>query len=478
MKRFLALMVRTIKIFMILLSAMILGTSNYAEAQTLCSTCPDPSSIDCVVSPVSCQQCWDTCIENPPRHRRPIRRVRPQQPEVFDLPRAVGVNLQFPQVACGPIGYWHVNCDKWWAMSAVDAFEFTALEYDLNIMAAPLHSHPWEFQWENPRKLFRSPLLDVIMFAPDSYGYQIRKCDGTMGGVGGHNYITDWETTEMLCFGMPDYTHEQQLLQQACYDRNMPMFDGLYRYYSSQPKIIIVTSKEDDWEMWGLGCRHDQYPCAGYEGYWGIQACDEGLTRAEDWPSWVFDAATDSEGNVDCDVAACNMLRVERKNYLKNKIQAQQDSAERARANNPNAEMLALHAVEIVFFGNKDWQHLTIGCDVLKEVEVDLVSVSLYNMSDGPDHVIPWVMECTGLPAERIIIGEVGLSNTKGEKQYDRIYDWVNRAFELGVRLAFVWDLELPYSYETDWSIVDRETGEWYPGMRAVRDLNDKWREH
>ena len=120
---------------------------------------------------------------------------------------------------------------------------------------------------------------------------------------------------------------------------------------------------------------------------------------------------------------------------------------------------------------------MTVACDILNEIEVDVALVSLYTMSGGPDVALPYVMECTGLPADRIIISEVGLKTSEGEAQYDRIYDWIDKAFELGVRLAYVWDIELtPDTYDTGYSIVDRETGEWYPGMQAVHDLNEKWR--
>ena len=441
----------------------------YAKAQTLCSDCPDPSDLVCAIAPASCQQCWNTCVNElpePPRIRRPDRRVPGQPGEEYPIfDRSVGVNIQFSQTPCAPAPWWPITCQYESVITTEEAIEKTAIEYDLNIFAIAMNHHPWEVEWENPRRAFRTPFADVLVIAPLAWGYQTMGCDGDQiveKGFVGIDYPTDDSMSHTLCYRMPDYTANQRRLKDECYWRNQGIFNGLYEMYGEQKKDIIITSTEDDWDVFGAGCR-DWKPCPAPENYWARDACKSGTLAGQ-----TFE---------DCDIEACWQWRHEMANYLLLQYNKRQAAAMKARKENPMAALRVWHGIEVNFFGTEDWQYITVVKDVIPRMDnpPDFILVSLYSMSDGPEHAINYVMEHTGLPASRIIVSETGTKDHS--KQYDRIYNWINKAFMMGVRLAFVWDVEIGQDvYDTGYSIVDRTTGEWFPGMQAVHDLNEKWR--
>jgi hypothetical protein len=422
----------------LLFSLVILLAAGAAFGQVSCSDCPPLDSVGCQLAPQACEQCWETCYDGRPTFiRRPTRRAAPEQPETWHLPREVGVNLLHVGVSCGPIPWWSVTCHWPEARPMADDMEYVADLYDINAFAFAYDAHPWEKDWENPRRVFRSSSANVIMFHPEYWGYTGDGCSGDVlipRGVIGTTYPTEDATT--LCNPLPEPARDE------CINRNQSVYDGLYQYYRNQKKVIIVATSESDWDMQGIGCRNIDGPCPKPHTY---STCEEWRADVRDYLVWEFDK--------------------------------RQAAARLARQSNQDADLLVLHAVEVNFFGTRDWQTHTVACDVIPRMKrkPDIIALSLYDASGGVAHAVEFVQECTGMPIERIIVSEVGTS--KLDKQYDRIYNWIDEAFTLGIRLAFVWDVELPGSYDTGFSIVDRETGEWYPGMEAVQNLNLKWRE-
>jgi hypothetical protein len=214
-------------------------------------------------------------------------------------------------------------------------------------------------------------------------------------------------------------------------DDNFPwyewsVFDKMYEFYANQDKTIIITNIEADWQLQGVGCRDGEHRPEDYEFY---------------------------------------MLR---------EFNRRQAAAERARAANPDALLRVDHNIEVNFFGNQAWQTHTILCGIIPNMDSppDRISFSLYKMAGDPVEALHYAMECTGLPAYRFFISEVGARNP--EKQYDRITSVVNALFEEGVAFALVWDLDV-WPNDTEWSVVDPVSGEWRGGMFAIQDLNEEW---
>jgi hypothetical protein len=339
-----------------------------------------------------------------------------------------------------------------------------ATEFDLNIIGIYLDEHPWDESqnWAEVKPLFQTPFVDVLMIQPLYWGVTALRCgDGYREVIPAGNTMCEYPT------GLADWCPDEE-----CADRHQNIYEGLYKYHGDEDIQIVVTSSENDWDIFGNGCRAID-ECNLWPGYWALAACENGTGVFEDK---MYNGAVDEDGNVDCYTVACNQLRWDRIHWMRKRLTDRQRAAEWARYKYRDKPLRVWHNVEINFTGTRDWQFVTIVKDVLPYIpEVDSVSISMYRMSGGPEHAIRYVMEHTGLPAHRIFIGEVG--NEKHEDQYDRIFNWVDTAFRMGVRMAFVWDLEYnPDTNSSDWTVVDRETWEWFPGMHAIYDLNVKWR--
>jgi hypothetical protein len=424
--------------------------------------------------PDACNACWETCVDEIPRQppRRGRRAPKPIPVERPDFQRSVGVNLQFISTQCGPAPWWHITCEYPDAVGSCVAVEHVATEFNLNAIAIFLDEHPWDNSqnWSDVRPVFESPFVDTIMVQLLYWGVtgtacgagyrEVREAGNTLS-----EYPTD-DVPEYECSGLWGESLE------GCLDRHQNVFEGFYQNYPDEDVDVIVTSSENDWDIFGSGCRSVD-ECNLFPGFWALEACNDGTGAFEDK---MYIGATDEDGNVDCYTVACNQLRWERRDWMIRRLTERQRAAERARARHPDAKLRVWHNVEINFLGNEDWQFITVVRDVLPYVpQVDSVSISLYAMSGGPEWAIAYVQAHTGLPAHRIFIGEIGEKDHAN--QYDRIYNWTDKAFEMGVRLSFVWDLEYSENtHNSSWTIIDRETWEWFPGMEAVRDLNEKWR--
>jgi hypothetical protein len=334
-----------------------------------------------------------------------------------------------------------------------------------------LDEHPWDNSQNSVEidELFTSSAYDVIMIQPLYWQAQGYGCsDEYRVPIEVGNTLSEYPTDDVAqraCNG------QEGAFLEACLDRHQNVFEGLYQNWGHVDIDAIVTSSENDWDIFGNGCRSID-ECDIWPGHWAIEACQFGYG---DFDDKMYNGAIDESGNVDCYIVACNQLRWERRDWMIRRLTERQRAAERARARHPDALLRVWHNVEVVFTGTEDWQFITVVEDVLPHVpQVDSVSISMYEMSDGPG-AIDWISANTGLPFERIFIGEIG--HRIHSKQYARIFDWVDEAFSKGVRLAFIWDIEYNSdAHQSQWTVVDRDTWEWFPGMEAIRDLNEKWR--
>ena len=106
----------------------------------------------------------------------------------------------------------------------------------------------------------------------------------------------------------------------------------------------------------------------------------------------------------------------------------------------------------------------------------DFIGLSIYNMADDPVVALDYAMACTGLPAYRFFISEVGAVEELPGDQAAAIHAVVDPLFGLGVAFALVWDLEDANSWQTGYSVIDTATGERLSGYAAIQELNATYR--
>jgi len=346
--------------------------------------------------------------------------------------RSVGVNLQVLDKTIAPIQWWHLQAPdgepNWKHVANVRD------RYDLDSVALMLRAHPYVNYNENIKKMFRMDGINNIVIRPEQWGAVDYRCDGSRGLI--------WE----------DYPES--------------LFMEMYHYYAGQDKDIFITNLESDWQAHGAGCRaRDE--CVDdprYRSY--LECCQDPMCELGtylDYLNWI-----------PCEVRACDMQKQDRAGYLLSVFNRRQAAAQGARMAYPRATVRVWHMVEVNFYGNQDWQFFTVLSDVIPRMESppDFIGLSLYQMAGDPEEALQYAMGVTGLPAYRFIISETGARTDT----YNRIYNTIDSLFQMGVRLAFVWDLEVDPVYDTGYSVVDRVTGEELEGMRAIRDLNNEWR--
>lgn len=395
--------------------------------------CPAWDSLVCTISPLTCEQCYEECEElQPPRYI-------PIDLHYYDVPRQVGVNLQFKDKSCGPLPWWHVNCEN--GVENWIAVDNAIRDYDIYAFGIMMEANPFYSPWEPIDKLFRTPLADILVIRPEHWGSQDYLCSDegmVLGGVKWENY--------------PDSIFND------IYDQ--------YAGYVGRERHIFITNTEADWQAYGTACR-ERDQCIKFERYYDyLEQCQNGI-----------DLVTGIEyTNESCFIRACDAVKADRAHYVVELSRRRQRSAELSRNMNPGTNLRVWHVIEVNFYGNQPWQTFTM-LEKLTEAGVypDFYGLALYNQAGDPVEALQYAMQITGLPAKRFFISETGHKDL--DKQYDKIYNRIDGLFQEGVAFALVWDLEVTPVYNTGYSIVDRETGEWNPGMYAVRDLNEKWRD-
>ncbi len=371
-----------------------------------------------------------------------FRRVVPLDPWEYYVPRSVGVNLQAIDLSEGPIPWWAAQADQGkpnWVNAAWvrDEFGITAISF-------MLAAHPYENIYENIRKLFRLDGLEIVVIRPEHWGVVDQRCDGSDG---------------VLWTNYPAGANE---FHQWGYS----LFDKMYEYYANQGRAIFITNIEADWQMHGVGCRardrcvEDQFYQFVYD------FCVDDM--------WQFTLEYDEPPT--CQQVACDETKLNRGRDLLREFNYRQAAAERARAANPDAALRVWNVIEVNMYATEPWQFIDVVCGVIPQMPIppDFISMSgLYGPERDPVADLHYVMDCTGLPANRIFISEVGAR--VGHGQYDRIYNYVTALFKEGIAFALVWDLDV-WPNDTEWSVVDPVSGEWRGGMVAIQELNDEWR--
>ena len=370
--------------------------------------------------------------------RGPDRRLIPSV-EYYKVPRSVGATSVVPDMSMGPI--------PWWDLTTGRPFQETVeimRDHGLTAIGVLQRAHPTINYWENIRRGFRTPGIDIIVIEP-----------------------LHWASTERGCVGGKNIRWQ-----------NIPpgIFEMLYQTYGGQEKVVIVQLIEADWTVNGVGCRQrNQCVTAGgyFSGY--FEACKQGTLV----PYYEYD------GGTDCAVIACDMVKLDRAEYLLNQMNDLQAAAMAARAAHPNAKLRVFFSVEVNFFTD---EFLIVARDVIPRMDLppDFVALSLYKKAgdviDAFNNVITW----TGLPPNRIFLSEVGAREgsqpdgtfIEGSPQYDRIMSVVSKVFDHGAAFALVWSFdEVAHTGgHTGFAVIDSVTGEHLSGYDAIIELNEEYR--
>jgi hypothetical protein len=300
-----------------------------------------------------------------------------------------------------------------------------------------LDAHPTVNIYENINKAFRTPGIDIIVFRPQF-----------------------WTVIEKTCLGRNGYTVAPYPLD---------LFDDLYRTYSKQKKNIFVQNIEADWQMHGIGCKgRNECPGIGWYGDQCLDACEAGNL-----------VPYQLSAGESCAVQCCDMEKIDRGEYLLSEFNKRQAAAEAARAAHPDAALRVWHSIEVNFYGTRDWQFRTVLCDIIPRMThpPDFIGLSIYNMAGDPVVALDYAMQCTGLPAYRFFISEVGSEEKHSGDQAEAIHRVVDPLFTFGVPFALVWSLEDKTSWFTGYSVIDVDTGEKLSGYYAIQELNETYRE-
>ena len=370
--------------------------------------------------------------------RGPDRRLIPSI-EYYKVPRSVGATSVVPDMSMGPIPWWNLTTGRpfWQTVE-------TMRDHGLTAIGVLQRAHPTINYWENIRRGFRTPGIDIIVIEP-----------------------LHWASTERGCVGGKNIRWQ-----------NIPpsIFEDLYGTYGGQNKIVIVQLTETDWTVNGVGCRErDQCVTAGgyFSGY--FEACKQGTLV----PYYEYD------GGTDCAVIACDMVKLDRAEYLLNQMNDLQAAAMAARAAHPNAKLRVFFSVEVNFFTD---QFYIVARDLISQMPVppDFIGLSLYRDADDVVTAFNNVIDWTGLPPWRIFVSEVGAregtqsdgSYIDGTPQYDRIVPVVSALFDRGAAFALVWSFEeVAYTGgHTGRAVIDSVTGEHLSGYDAIIELNEEYR--
>lgn len=358
----------------------------------------------------------------------------------YTLPRSVGAWNVVPDMSMGPLPWWSASPGK---RPLAETFGGMR-DGGLTAVATMLRAHPTINYWENIRKAMRTKGIDVILLT-----------------------LFHWANTEW------DWEHKTKNVRWE----NLPhdIFDLLYRHYGGQEKVIIVQTMELDWTVSGIGCR-ERGRCIKTDGRWEHYRDASRAGTLVPYPEI-------KPG--DHNEIACDMVKIDRASYLIGELSELQRRCEQARADRPNAKLRVFFSVECNFFRDETY---IVGRDLIPKMDTppDLIGLSLYRKAG--DHVAAFenVRDWTGLPPERIFIGEVGAQEGSqknggyitGTPQRDRVWPVIGDLFELGVPIAFVWSwAEVPQSGgHTGYSVNDAVTGEPLSGRTAIEDLNAIWR--
>lgn len=274
---------------------------------------------------------------------------------------------------------------------------------------------------------------------------------------------------------------------------NEPTFEianKLLELYGNEDKDIIFASWEADNQWW----------------------MQEGRVPTEDHTGWI--------------------------NYVRTRTNQRQAAVERARALHPDAALRIYFALELNLFEERDdhWG-LNITKDMVSQLEYDpdFLVISHWSQEQSIIERLNYIMFHTGYPAHRVFILQVGareydvpgmpefcdpiakppderilpgepfenprwhsydwyircwpmIDRNGGTLQYQRLMEVIPPAFEAGMQIAVVWIWrQIGHEFRNDgrpknfgmWVWGDEEgefTGQENSGLRAIRELNERWR--
>jgi len=413
----------------------------FAAAASAQDILKPPTSVWC--------ELWDTCRVPP--------RVIPDDPRPYRLPRSVGATTVIPDLSEGPLPWWSSNVDTAPGKRAFsETVSLMTLE-GVTAIGALLRAHPTVNYYENIRRAFRNPDVDILVITPLHWSSWERSC------VGNSVWLNFPPVDHVLPNFFSDYPND--------------IFEMLYQMYANQDKVIIVSTIEADWAVHGTGCRGRE-ECVIENYQWCMDACEDGTLVP-------YDGVSDAS----CLATCCDMYKMDRETYfLTHWLNNWQLAASAARARHPNAALRVFFSVEVNFFGTQEWQFRTVVKDVIPRMvePPDFIGLSLYSMAGDVDDALDYVLEHTRLPVYRVFVSEVGAregtqpdgSVITGTPQYDRITDVVHRMFARGVQLVIVWSYEERAwtGGHTGFAVIDPVTGKRLSGWAAIQELNEMYR--
>lgn len=280
------------------------------------------TSVGQTVRPAPCDY-WCQYFGGP---RPPLLRLVPDDPRPYVLPRSVGATTMIPDMSEGPL--------PWWPLTTGIPFHESVssmVDDDITAIGVLMRAHPTINYFENIRKAFRNPSVEILVVTP-----------------------LHWASYNEACG-----VHEAWL--------NFPpdIFEAFYQVYANQDKAIIVLPNESDWGIYGTGCRGREecnLPANGYG--WCIPACEAGALVPYD--------VTPIEAS--CQQVCCDMLKVDRAEYLLTLFNRWQSAAEAARARHPDAALRVFFAVELNMFDTEAWQFMTVAADLIPRMDSHLTS--------------------------------------------------------------------------------------------------------
>jgi hypothetical protein len=397
----------------IILAAVLVTVAAGASAQILRpplpTDCPPPDSITCQLWPHLCEDCEYL----PPVRLVPVEPLFPRRIGVVALAQDGGFN-----------GIWRnpSGWPNWIAADEVVGYGIQAIQ--LWPMVGITDEDGWPpLDGLDMTYVYENDGLDLVILRPMQHSFSEKACaDGDSA---------TWEGGDWGAYA-----------------------EALYAKFGHLPKVIILTNWESDWQLWGPLCREPNECPVG--GIWPVE-----------W-QWKYNTC---EGDYDCQVRVCDMVRWNRAWYLTQLFEARQAGIEAARAAHPDAALRVFHMVTVNH--TEDTVQLNVTRDVIPALEhkPDLIGLSHWDKDQTVVEALNYIRVHTGFPRNRIMLSETG--EPSGDTQYQAIYTDVSAAMDWGAASALVWTWRQHWDGK-DMALVD-DDGVPNEGLAAVLELREKY---
>ena len=200
--------------------------------------------------------------------------------------------------------------------------------------------------------------------------------------------------------------------------------NDLYELYGDRDITVILTNWEADWQLWGPSCREPNQ-------------CPLGAI----WPGENRNLYELCNGNYECQVEVCDLVRAGRAEYLRKLFNERQASVMSARMAHPDAVLRVYHMVTVNH--TEDTYQLNVTRDVVPYLDLkpDLMGLSHWDKDQGIIEALTYIRTIGGFSRRNILVAEVGGENFK---------DQASAALDWGVAAVFGW------VYKDWWSDVDK----------------------